>query len=87
MIYKKKKNLQGMHVYLQALNETAAWSKAGMLNNDSCVQESQLAGLNHYLHRCTPDIFIFLYKNPELVSDQKFSCSSTYSAVRGCFKV
>lgn len=76
-----------MHVYLQALNETAAWSKAGMFNNDSCVQESQLAGLNHYLHRCTPDIFIFLYKNPELVSDQKFSCSSTYSAVRGCFKV
>lgn len=30
-----------------------------LINNDSCVLESQLVGLNHYLCRCTPDIFIF----------------------------
>lgn len=83
--------LQGMHVYLRALNEITAWKKRGekqtrLINNDSCVQESQLVGLNHYLAGAHLT-FSFCFKNPELVSDQKFCCSSACSAVRGCFKV
>lgn len=60
--------LQGMHVYLRALNEITAWKKRGekqtrLINNDSCVQESQLVGLNHYLAGAHLT-FSFCFKKP-----------------------
>lgn len=56
--------LQGMHVYLRALNEITAWKmQTRLINNDSCVQESQLVGLNHYLAGAHLT-FSFCFKKP-----------------------
>lgn len=53
-----------MHVYLQALNEITVWKKqTRLINNDSCVQESQLVGLNHYLAGAHLT-FSFCFKKP-----------------------
>lgn len=42
--------LQGMHVYLHCTEWNYSVEKqTRLINNDSCVQESQLVGLNHYL--------------------------------------
>lgn len=77
------------------LSRSAEWNysvekQTRLINNDGCVQESQLVGLNHYLsgaHLTFSFCFFKKKKNPELVGDQKFCCGSTCSAVRGCFKV
>lgn len=90
--------LQGMHVYLSSTEwnysverEREKKKQTRLINGDSCVQESQLVGLNHYLAGAHLTFSFCLKKkkkeNTELVSDQKLCCSSACSAVRGCFKV
>lgn len=65
-VWETNKASEGAHVYLPALNEITEWKRRhSLINSDSCVQKSQLVGLNHYL-ACAHLTFSFdvVKKNP-----------------------